>query len=221
MQNEVRYMISDAAKQVEVETHVLRYWEEELDMPISRNEMGHRYYTGKDILIFKNIKKLKDQGFQLKAIKMVLPELEQNNVDKLLTQKEELNTKADSILDKKETELMIKKENYEPAESDSDSRNHRVQQFQLILNNLIQGALEENNQILEERIADRVEEKVVKQMNFLVREQDEREEERYKKLDEVIRNYQKNRKDVSQNQKEEKRKRGFFRRKVEAESAEG
>lgn len=221
MQNEVRYMISDAAKQVEVETHVLRYWEEELDMPIGRNEMGHRYYTGKDILIFKNIKKLKDQGFQLKAIKMVLPELEQNNVDKLLTQKEELNTKADSILDKKETELMIKKENYEPAESDSDSRNHRVQQFQLILNNLIQGALEENNQILEERIADRVEEKVVKQMNFLVREQDEREEERYKKLDEVIRNYQKNRKDVSQNQKEEKRKRGFFRRKVEAESAEG
>lgn len=221
MQNEVRYMISDAAKQVEVETHVLRYWEEELDMPISRNEMGHRYYTGKDILIFKNIKKLKDQGFQLKAIKMVLPELEQNNVDKLLTQKEELNTKADSILDKKETELMIKKENYEAAEQDSDSRNNRVQQFQLILNNLIQGALEENNHILEERIADRVEEKVVKQMNFLVREQDEREEERYKKLDEVIRNYQKNRKDVSQNQKEEKKKRGFFRRKVEAESAEG
>ncbi len=27
---EVRFMISEAAKQVEVETHVLRYWEESL-----------------------------------------------------------------------------------------------------------------------------------------------------------------------------------------------
>ena len=34
-------LISEAAKQVEVETHVLRYWEEELQLPIKRNNMGH------------------------------------------------------------------------------------------------------------------------------------------------------------------------------------
>ena len=28
--DEVRYLISDASKKVDVETHVLRYWEEEL-----------------------------------------------------------------------------------------------------------------------------------------------------------------------------------------------
>ena len=28
------YMISDAAKQVKVEAHVLRYWEEELELPV-------------------------------------------------------------------------------------------------------------------------------------------------------------------------------------------
>ena len=28
-----RYMISDAAKMVDVEAHVLRYWEEELELP--------------------------------------------------------------------------------------------------------------------------------------------------------------------------------------------
>ena len=38
----LRYMISDAARLVEVESHVLRYWEEELELPIARNEMGHR-----------------------------------------------------------------------------------------------------------------------------------------------------------------------------------
>ena len=29
-----RYMISDAAKMVDVESHVLRYWEDELELPI-------------------------------------------------------------------------------------------------------------------------------------------------------------------------------------------
>ena len=37
----LRYMISDAADMVHVETHVLRYWEEELGLSIPRNEMGH------------------------------------------------------------------------------------------------------------------------------------------------------------------------------------
>ena len=41
-------LISDAAKEVRVESHVLRYWEEELHLPIKRNELGHRYYTEED-----------------------------------------------------------------------------------------------------------------------------------------------------------------------------
>ena len=40
------YLIKEAAKLVEVEAHVLRYWEEELGLKIKRNEMGHRYYKG-------------------------------------------------------------------------------------------------------------------------------------------------------------------------------
>ena len=43
------FLISDAAKKVEVEAHVLRYWEEELGLPIKRNELGHRYYTEEDV----------------------------------------------------------------------------------------------------------------------------------------------------------------------------
>ena len=34
---EVRFMISEAAKQVHVESHVLRYWEEELHVPVGRS----------------------------------------------------------------------------------------------------------------------------------------------------------------------------------------
>ena len=52
---EKHYMISDAAKMVDVESHVLRYWEEELKIDIPRNEMGHRYYTDTYIHLFKEI----------------------------------------------------------------------------------------------------------------------------------------------------------------------
>ena len=40
---EKRFSISDASRQVEVENHVLRYWEEELMLPIERNAKGHRF----------------------------------------------------------------------------------------------------------------------------------------------------------------------------------
>ena len=52
-------MIKDAAKELNVEAHVLRYWEEELGLAIKRKSMGHRDYDEKDILIFKNVQELK------------------------------------------------------------------------------------------------------------------------------------------------------------------
>ena len=61
-----RYMISDAAKLIDVETHVLRYWEEELGMVIPRNEMGHRFYTDLHVRLFRQVKELKEKGYQLK-----------------------------------------------------------------------------------------------------------------------------------------------------------
>lgn len=71
------YMISDAAKLVEVENHVLRYWEEELGLSIRRNDKKQRYYRPGDIKLLRTVKDLKEQGFQLKAIRMILPDLSQ------------------------------------------------------------------------------------------------------------------------------------------------
>lgn len=70
-----KYLINEAAKEVHVESHVLRYWEEELALPIKRNEQGHRIYTQEDIDRFIVIKNLKDQGLQLKAVKTVLDQI--------------------------------------------------------------------------------------------------------------------------------------------------
>ena len=79
-------LISDAAKEVNVENHVLRYWEEELHLPIKRNELGHRYYTKEDVERFKQIKSMKERGLQLKAIKMIL---KNGRIDILSGQQEE------------------------------------------------------------------------------------------------------------------------------------
>ena len=70
--NDTRYMISETAKITQVEPHVLRYWEEELGLAIKRNEMGHRYYTEKDIQTFMDIKELKKKGMQLRAIREII-----------------------------------------------------------------------------------------------------------------------------------------------------
>ena len=72
---EVHFMISEAAKRVNVETHVLRYWEEELELSIGRTEMGHRYYTEDDVQLFNCIKELKEQGMPLKDLKELVPDM--------------------------------------------------------------------------------------------------------------------------------------------------
>lgn len=74
-----RYLINEAAKEVHVESHVLRYWEEELGLPIKRNEQGHRIYTQEDIDRFIAIKDLKNQGLQLKAVKTILDQIHSDN----------------------------------------------------------------------------------------------------------------------------------------------
>ncbi|EOS34535.1 hypothetical protein C808_05182 [Lachnospiraceae bacterium M18-1] len=71
----VRYMISEAAKKLQVESHVLRYWEEELGLEIGRTDMGHRYYTEDDIQLFLCIQKLKNEGMLLRDLKYMIPEL--------------------------------------------------------------------------------------------------------------------------------------------------
>ena len=73
--SEVKFMISEAAKQLQVEAHVLRYWEEELGLHIDRTEMGHRYYTEDDIQLFRCIQKLKNEGVLLRELKPLIPEL--------------------------------------------------------------------------------------------------------------------------------------------------
>jgi predicted transcriptional regulators len=171
-QAEKTYLISDAAKRIQVESHVLRYWEEELKLPIKRNEMGHRYYTEDDIRRFQEVRDLKEQGLQLKAIRNVLMREEQEGMKRHV--------------------VMVNKGEFMPVPEESrEAKSLRLQQ---LLQNMIAEAVRSNNR----EMCDDIKESILKELDYQFRQQEEREEERdgqqirrqeeyYRQLDELLR----------------------------------
>lgn len=191
---EIHYLISDASKKVDVESHVLRYWEEELDLDIPRNEMGHRYYTEFHIRLFRQVKELKEKGYQLKAIKNALDKMTEAMEDIVITDNimEEDMAAAwkDSNMEQgegKETGI----EKVEPGQAQELIQAEKMEQFQAIMNHIIGQALEANKEKLSQDVGEAVTGKVMKEFEYLMRVNDEKEEERFKQLDETIRSYQK------------------------------
>ena len=195
-------LISDAAKEVKVESHVLRYWEEELHLPIKRNELGHRYYTSEDVERFRQIKNMKEKGLQLKAIKMILKDGKLNVIPEAET------IRNDGLDDAEQGEAqlsmpinIVSSRELRPEEREKsldmvveESKEEKAQRLQWLLRQLIRETLQENNQDL----CREIKESVVKELNYQFRTQEEREEERerlreqrseayYQRMDELLR----------------------------------
>lgn len=212
---EVRYMISEAAKRVDVEAHVLRNWQKELDLPISRNEMDQRYYKESDIGLLKRVKYLKEQGFQLKAIKMILEnnnetEMFESESARLMEDKQGMEQlHEEHPLETNDETSLITEENHEIKEV-TDSK---MDQFRAIMSHIIVSALRENNEVLAEEVGMNVTDGVVREMNYLMRIQEEKQEERFKKFDSVLRDYQKGRQLIAATSELKKKKKSKFFRK--------
>ena len=80
----------------------------------------------------------------------------------------------------------------------------RMEQFQELMTQIVRNAMTDNNKDLSKDIGTEVGDRVLKEMNYLMRMQDEQEEERFKKLDEAIRSYGKRHKRISRKKKKEK-----------------
>ena len=143
-----------------METHVLRYWEEELQLPIKRNEMGHRYYTMEDVKRFREIKKLKEQGLQLKAIRTIIQ-------------------KGES-----EEEFMLgKREKYIVSLSKEETKDDKIARLQYLLQHMMTEAVKTANQ----ELCTEIKESGLKELDYQFRVREEREEERWKKEEEHFR----------------------------------
>ena len=177
---EVRFMISEAAKQVNVESHVLRYWEEELDLTIGRTEMGHRYYTKDDIQLFCCIKKLKNEGMLLKDLKPLIPELKEKK-SKLKTPEKE-KTQLQTVTSETGDILL-------PLNT--------IDQMRALVGDVLRAALNENNSILKNDISSTITTDVSHEMDFILEAKERRQEEHFRKLDMLIRRQQTARKESS------------------------
>ena len=218
---EMRYTISDAAKMVKVESHVLRYWEDELSLDIPRNEMGHRYYTQREIDVFCQIRALKDRGFQLKAIKDVLEimfeeeketkiislnnvrqnfgesegkskkveEKTQRTEEKVQKTEEKVQNSEGKTAKEKVTELAKVEETEKPV-AVTVSPAEKMSHFKYIMDGIVSQALQANNLKLEESIARQVTERLMREMDVMEQEREQRAEMRFRKLDEAIRGRQ-------------------------------
>lgn len=208
--------ISDAAKEVKVESHVLRYWEEELHLPIKRNELGHRYYTQEDVERFKQIKGMKERGLQLKAIKMILKDGKldmlvpkevneavrdsskesEKEADKESGKESDKESAKDQLQNRETVNVGMAIEIVEPKETavSADNKEDKSRRLQWLLQQLIRETLQENNN----ELCREIKESVVKELDYQFRMQEERDEardkllaeqneEHFRKMDELLR----------------------------------
>ena len=177
----MRYMISDAANIVNVESHVLRYWEDELELDIPRNELGHRYYTKENINEFQRIKDLKEQGYQLKAIRMIVHNLPPEAAMEEVPPQAAAQQPPQPMPAQQPGAVMQESEQSILANTD------KMAQFTELMTQIVGKAIAANNSELSKNISEDVGEQVIKEMNYLMREREEAEEERFRKLDAAIR----------------------------------
>lgn len=209
---EVRFMISEAAKQVDVESHVLRYWEEELGLTIGRTEMGHRYYTKDDIQLFRCIKKLKDEGMLLRDLKPLIPELKATRL-RLRTPEGESGdaggaqnassasaavqagpASADTSVSL-QTAASMQTAAADPEDAEVVIPLEKLDQIRALFADVFREVLNENNTVLKKDISSTVTTDVMHEMDYLLQAKDRQQEEHFRKLDTLIRQQQANRKE--------------------------
>lgn len=190
---ETYLLISDVAKLLNVEGHVLRYWEEELELNIPRNEFGHRYYGKKEIQLLSQIKELKEQGLQLRAIKNLIPELSGGTGTNLILmpQKQPPASLTTTVSAGISANVTPTGKLNSVSAGQAISSEEKMAQFRAILGGIVSKAIKENNAALGKEVGAQVSQRVLKEMDYLMRTHEETLEEHFQSLDQAIRNQQK------------------------------
>ncbi|MCI8513697.1 MAG: MerR family transcriptional regulator [Lachnospiraceae bacterium] len=168
--SETCYSISEASQKLDVEAHVLRYWEEELNLKVPRNELGHRYYTEDLISTIQRIRDLRKLGCSLKEVRDSL--------------------KNDEMADAGVTSLA----EAEAAAGIAEGPPDKLAQFQEIMVGIFTEAMNRSSGRLTKDISDQVSDQVVKEVDYLMQLQSEKQEDHFRHLDETLRAYQKSQK---------------------------
>lgn len=198
------YQVSEAAEELETEVYTLRYWENQLGLEVPRNAAGHRYYEEEQLVMFRNVKRLKDAGFGLRQIKAMgermtaVAALSNEKLQELRSRISGMEAEQETAFCGKEISAATEKESLAlcvgnptgEVVSLTEDRNEGVRMLQEGVTRWLGELLQKNNEHLTRKIEDGVSERMARELRFLFRQQEEREEERYRRLDRTIREYQ-------------------------------
>jgi DNA-binding transcriptional MerR regulator len=67
-----RYSITELSQRLNVTDHALRFYEKEFSLCIPKDERGRRYYTPELANVMFQIKSMRDEGLEIKAIRRIL-----------------------------------------------------------------------------------------------------------------------------------------------------
>lgn len=193
---EEQYTISEVSKLLRIEQNNLRTMERQLELPIPRNEGNRRYYRSEEVQLLKEILTLRGEGFQLRMIKLLLPrlpeimQLESSERRRLRQQmKRILNDSAEAEELQEEEHQQLQEERLctlKQQEVEMPEISAGYAKFSAAMTELMKS----NNRALLEEMDERIANRIMKEMNYLFRERENMEEERYRKLDRTIREHQ-------------------------------
>ena len=145
-------------------------------------------------MALEQVKQLQQEGFTEDMIRQLLPKLEQVSGLKE-TERKELKQRMEQLLPDVTAKPV--------SVTETESNFYRMYSG---FGGVLMEVLNQNNQLLLEKMDERISDRILKEMNFLFRERENLEEERYRKLDRTIRECQVTRQRFSL---EEERKKKF------------
>lgn len=155
MNENIIYSIGEIAKILDISEHTVRKYENDFYLKIPRNELGHRYYTDKEVGLFQMIISWKQKGLT----KTTINELMNHSVD-AIDQKEhamELIT-LDKLTGKEIAELMAKQM--------SDMMMEREQKLKEEFNKELKQELKIQLEAQEDRMEEKIKDQVLNQIKL-------------------------------------------------------
>lgn len=183
--------VKDVAEMLDTEAYVLRFYEKELHLDIRRNVKGHRVYSLEDVEMFKKIQDLREKGLQLKAIETIVHDGGSEEAKETYEQLSSIAvlpgaTPIPTAQDLAKVDI-------------TDTDDEKVKRFSSMMKDVFKQALTEYNVVAEEKIHDAIRQEVElavdEKVGALTKEQTQKNEEYYKKLDETMREVQKMRRE--------------------------
>lgn len=158
------YTITQVAEELKVHDQTIRKWEEDFDIKIPRNSMGHRYYTEEHLQLLRAIKRLKDEGANIHVINKFLGR--NNTFQELQEQSMDLIT-LDKTTVKEFKELIVK----QYAELIIHTMQELKEDFQIQTSTIIEEQLKEQSKIYEQKLEE-LQKQSEKQIEILKQQKD-------------------------------------------------